>query len=95
MSDESTCLDQNHPGFGGWAQDCPKCFPPAVDGPTTGQLTRPSSRRRRAMVNTLGGGLYAVQWVVAHGVNIALVAACTAITGYWATAWLFLVLDRM
>jgi len=49
---------------------------------------------RRALVEIAAGLLYGVQWAWDNVFNIAVVVGCTAWTGYWATAWVYLVIDR-
>jgi hypothetical protein len=70
------------------------------------QSFQPLPRRRRPvrrMARALGGAFAGVFWGFLYGVqvlwerrvDVALVLCVTAWVGYWATAWLFLIIDRM
>lgn len=64
---------------------------------------RPRRRPVRRMARALGGAFAGVFWGFLYGVqvlwerrvDVALVLCVTAWVGYWATAWLFLIIDRM
>jgi hypothetical protein len=57
---------------------------------------RPWRRRvRRWGVNIISAPLYAVQWAWDRRVDVGIVACVTAWVGYWGTAWIFLIIDRM